>query len=397
MCRILFQLALNFNNMLQRIRLVFLVFLVSNLNAQKPRIGIADSLYATGSYTKAINSYAGLGTSSAGLQIARAYRAIGNYEKALLQYETIVKNSPELQIASFELGKLLFQVKDFDAARKLFSKLVAINNQNPEYYYYLGEVYRELEQPASSLVAYKNAVEIDSTHLRSLFQLGKYFTIKQERDNALRYVDAGLEFYERDVSLVNLKALIYYNDDRFEKAIPWLEKVLALGEHKEYVYEKLAHSYYKDWKFESAKETYAELLKFNDSNSDYYYALAETYRKNKQIDSAVFFVRKGMDIQRSVLAKGFMALSVLARGKDDLKLALDYLQLAVKEDPNDGMLYFRLCTLIDRYYKDTDLKLQHFESYIARFGTEVSYFSVMAKKRISELKEEIHYAKESTD
>jgi tetratricopeptide (TPR) repeat protein len=240
-------------------------------------------------------------------------------------------------------------------------------------------------------------VEIDSTHLRSLFQLGKYFTIKQERDNALRYVDAGLEFYERDVSLVNLKALIYYNDDRFEKAIPWLEKVLALGEHKEYVYEKLAHSYYKDWKFESAKETYAELLKFNDSNSDYYYALAETYRKNKQIDSAVFFVRKGMDIQRSVLAKGFMALSVLARGKDDLKLALDYLQLAVKEDPNDGMLYFRLCTLIDRYYKDPDLKLQHFESYIARFGTEVSYFSVMVKKRISELKEEIHYAKESTD
>ncbi|MFT6994786.1 MAG: tetratricopeptide (TPR) repeat protein, partial [Maribacter sp.] len=93
-----------------------------------------------------------------------------------------------MQIASFELGKLLFQVKDFDAARKLFSKLVAINNQNPEYHYYLGEVYRELEQPASSLVGYKNAVEIDSTHLRSLFQLGKYFTIKQERDNALRYV-----------------------------------------------------------------------------------------------------------------------------------------------------------------------------------------------------------------
>ncbi|WP_027078141.1 tetratricopeptide repeat protein [Maribacter antarcticus] len=382
---------------MQRIRLVFLVFLASNLNAQKPRIGIADSLYATGSYAKAINAYASLGTTSAGLQIARAYRAIGNYEKALLQYETIVKESPALQIASFELGKLLLKVKDYDVARKLFSKLVAINNQNPEYHYYLGEVYRELEQPASSLVAYKNAIEIDSTHLRSLFQLGKYFTIKQERDTALRYVDTGLRFYEKDVSLINLKALIYYNDGRFEKAIPWLEKVLALGEQKEYVYEKLAHSYYKEWEFESAKETYTELLKFNDSNSDYYYALAETYRKNKQMDSAALFIRKGMDIQRPVLAKGFMALSVLAREKDDLKLALDYLQLAVKEDPNDGMLFFRLCTLIDRYYKDPDLKLKYFESYIARFGTKVPYFSMMAKKRISELNEEIHYAKESTD
>jgi tetratricopeptide (TPR) repeat protein len=381
-----------------RITLLTLIILLNtNLAAQEKEGVIADSLYATGNYTKAINAYAGLGTPSAGLQIARAYRAIGNYEKALLQYETTVKDSPELQIASFELGKLLLMVKDFHAARKLFSKLVAINNQNPEYHYYLGEVYRELEQPASSLVGYKNAVEIDSTHLRSLFQLGKYFTIKQERDTALRYVDAGLEFYEQDVSLVNLKALIYYNDGRFEKAIPWFERVLELGERKEYVYEKLALSYYKEWEFEKAKETYTELLKFNDSNSDYYYALAETYRKNKQMDSAVLFVRKGMDIQRPVLAKGFMALSVLAREKDDLKLALDYLQLAVKEDPNDGTLFFRLCTLIDRYYKDPDSKLKYFEAYVGRFGSEVPYFSVMAKKRISELKKEIHYAKESTD
>jgi tetratricopeptide (TPR) repeat protein len=364
---------------------------------QTETITEADSLYASGNYTKAINVYASVGTVNAGIQIARAYNAIGNYDKAIVQYQVVLEQDAEQQLAQFELGKLLLKQKHFDNARKSFQQLVSAAGDNPEYHYYLGEAHRNLDQPSSSLVSYKNAVEKDSTHLRSLFQLGKYFTIKGEKNQALHYINQGLNFYENDVALVNLKALVYYNDARFSDAIPWLEKVLALGEQKEYFYEKLAHSYYKEWEFEKAKKAYKELLKFNETNSDYYYALAETYRKNKQVDSATLFVKKGMDIQRPVIAKGYMALSVLAREKDDLKGALEYLQLAVDEDPQDGMLYFKLCSLMDRYYEDPVLKLKHYKRFMERFGAEVPFFSETAKKRISELKEQIHYGKDVTD
>ncbi len=382
--------------MIKHITIGFLLFTLLG-QGQSAQMVEADSLYATGNYTKAINAYASLGTVPAGLQIARAYSAIGNYDKAIDQYQTVLELDSQQQLAQFELGKLLLKQKQFDDARKNFQQLVSVAGDNPEYHYYLGEAHRNLDQPSSSLVSYKNAIEKDSTHLRSLFQLGKYFTVKGEKNQAISYIEQGLRFYENDVALVNLKALAYYNDARFSDAIPWLEKVLALGEQKEYVYEKLAHSYYKEWEFEKAKAAYVELLKFNDTNSDYYYALAETYRKNKQVDSAELFIKKGMEIQRPVLAKGYMALSGLAREKDDLKLALDYLQLAVNEDPNDGMLYYRLCALTDRYYKDPKVKLRYYERYLDRFGAKVPYFSEIAKKRISELKEQIHYAKERTD
>lgn len=381
-----------------RITLLSLILLLNtNLAAQEKDGVIADSLYAVGNYTKAMNTYATLGTLSAGLQIARSYNAIGNYDKAIAQYEAVLALDSGQQLARFELGKLLLKSKEYDGARQNFQQLVSIAGDNPEYHYYLGEAYRHLDRPGSSLVAYKNAVQKDSTHLRSLFQLGKYFTIKGEKNQALGYIEKGLRFYESDVALVNLKALVYYNDARYSDAIPWLEKVLDLGEHKEYVYEKLAHSYYKEWEFQKAKAAYMELLKFDDTNSDYYFALGETYRKNEQLDSAIVLIKKGMDIQRPVLAKGFMALSGLAREKDDLKGALEYLHLAVKEVPDDGMLYFRLCSLVDRYYGDPKLKLMHYERYVDRFGTESSFFLETAKKRISELKEQIHYAAKATD
>jgi len=353
----------------------------------------ADSLYATGNYTKAINYYAEAGGDRSGLQIARAYNAIGNFEKAIAQYQNVVEEHPEWQIASFELGKLLLKSKEYELARKLFSELAGPDNGNPEYQYYLGESFQHLDQPASALTAYKKAVKLDSTHLRSLFRLGKYFTIKRERDQALNYVDAGLRFYEYDVSFVNLKALILYNDGQFENAISWFEKVLELGETQAYVYEKLAYSYYKNWEFERAKENYRKLIAIDDQNSDAYFGMAAALRKNKQPDSTEIYINKALDVQRPIFAEGYRRLASLARDRNDLKSAFDYYKLASEEAPSNEMLYFNVCTIADQYYKDPESKLDYYENFIKRFGKKMPYASKMASKRIKELKEVIHFQK----
>ncbi|MGB3151489.1 MAG: tetratricopeptide repeat protein [Maribacter sp.] len=379
---------------MKRIVFYLTLLVVFEAEAQLSVSVVADSLYAMGNYSKAINFYSKEGSANASLQIARSYNAIGNYEKAIVQYEAVVQENPNLQIASFELGKLLFKVKDFNEARKLFSKLVSNESGNPEYHYYLGEAFRELGQPVSSLVAFKNAVQIDSTHLRSLFQLGKYFTIKQERDNALRYVDTGLRFYENDVSLINLKALILYNDGQYEKAIPLFERVLELGERKEYVYEKLGYSYYKNWEFDKAKEAYQQVVAINDDNSDAYFSLAEVYRKNRELDSAAVYIKQGMAIKRPIFAKGYNALAGLAREKGDLKTALAFYEKAHGEEPQAPRHYYQICTLYDQLGEDAKKKLEYYEGFLQKYGSKQPYISDIVARRISELKEQIHFSKE---
>ena len=335
---------------MKKLPILIVLLSIVKAGAQPSALTIADSLYATGNYSKAINFYAKEGTANASLQIARAYTAIGNFEKAIVQYKSVVAQNPEMQIANFELGKLLIKVKDCNGARKCFSKLVTVEKDNPEYHYYLAEAFRELGQPSSGLVAYKKAVDRDSTHLRSLFQLAKYFIIKKEVGQALHYIEKGLRFYPDDVSLVNLKALALFNDSAYEKAIPWFEKVLALGETKEYVYEKPAYCYYKEWEFEKAKENYRAMLEIDDTNSNTYFKLAETYRKNRQLDSAEVFIKKGIDVQKPIFAKGYSLLGGLARERNDLKCALKYYKLAHKKDSGDAMGYFQIRTTVDQYY-----------------------------------------------
>jgi len=368
-----------------------LILVAAIAKGQSAALTVADSLYATGNYTKAINAYAAVGDKSSVLQIARAYKAIGNYEKAIMQYQALEQQNPEMHIASFELGKLFFAVKNFNEAQKIFANLASSVKSNPEYYYYLGESLRELGEPANSLISFKNAIALDSTHLRSLFQLAKYFTIKKERDNALQYVDAGLRFYENNVSFINLKALIYYNDGQYKQAIPLFEKLLELGEHKAYVYEKLGYSYYKNWDFEKAKEAYKTLLAINDSNSLTYLSLAEVYRKNKQLDSAEIHIKKGMDVKRPIFAQGYSMLAGLARERKDLKKALEYYKLAHKELPAKPRHYFQICTVLDQLSADAIEKLKCYKNFTEKYGTKQPYLSEIVTKRISELRAQIHF------
>ena len=95
---------------------VLFVFILFKAGAQTSALAVADSLYALGNYTSAINAYAKVGGEKANLQIARAYNAIGNYDKAIAQYTTIVDQNPDFELARFELGKLLFKIKTYESA-----------------------------------------------------------------------------------------------------------------------------------------------------------------------------------------------------------------------------------------------------------------------------------------
>ena len=367
------------------------VFLIFKVAAQTSFFATADSLYTLGDYTQAINAYAKVGSQQSALQIARAYSAIGNFDKSVAQYKGILEKQPTLQIARFELGKLYLKTNRFVQASDLFFDLVLDGSKNPEYYFYWGVTLNELENYKESIPTFKNAVKLDSTHLRSLFQLGKYYVAQKEKDSALTYVDMGLRFYENDVSLINLKALAYYNNDEFGKAVPWFERLLELGEKKEYIYYKLAICQYHMWEFEKAKANYHILLDIDDSNPDYYFNLGHVFFKDRMLDSAQYYIKLSKEVQEVNFAREYESLARIAAVQEKPEESIKYYKLALKEDPDNMRVFYQLCFLSDQHLKDPKVKLEYYESFIKKFGTEQRYFSETVAKRIKELKQEIHF------
>ncbi len=362
----------------------------SKAEAQSSALNMADSLYAIGNYTDAINAYAKVATKQSDLQIARAYHHIGSYDKAAVQYKAIIQKDTSLQIAKFELGKLYIKIKNTAKAFDIFSQLTKPSS-NPEYLYYFGTVLQDLGKMDESIEAFKHGVAIDSTHLRSIFQLGKYYLGVREYNSAMKFINRGLSIYPKDVGLINLKALAFYNNDQYKEAKPWFEALLEMGEEKDFIYEKLAYCYYKLWELEPAKRTYQKLLDFDNAISKAYYGLGEVYWRERKLDSAAIFFNQAIEAKKPILSKEYNALAQLAREQNDLKKAMEYYKNAFEEDKENYINYYQICTLADQYYKDPKIKLNYYQGFINQFGKDKPYFSEIVTKRISELKEEIHY------
>ncbi len=373
---------------------IFVLFLLIffKAGAQTSALSVADSLYALGNYASAINEYAKAGDKKASLQIARAYNVIGNYDKSVAQYTSILESNPKFDLARFELGKLLLKTKSFGPALDEFNVLTASKQENPEYYYYLGRTYESVKNADKANKAFKAAVAMDSTHLRSLYALGKYYVGQEIKDSALVYIDKGLRFYKDDVAMINLKALAFYNNGQFQLAIPHFERLLELGETKPFVFEKLAFCYFRNWEPQKALETYHKLTSFPDKLATAYAGLGQVYFEEKELDSAQYYIEKSIEERMVLFPQEYASLGRIARLKGQTKKSMDYYEMAWEENKDDYRNYYLVCILADEYYKDPKTRLNYYAKLLKMYPDIVPFLKERVKKRISEIKEEIHFA-----
>lgn len=351
---------------------------------------VADSLYLVGNYTAAINAYSELGDENASLQIARAYNAIGNKEKAILQYQSILLKNSSNTLASFELGKLYDKTKNYEEAIGLFQSLTA-DSQNPEFYYYLGKSLQSNLGYDEATAALKKAIELDNTHIKSIFLLGKYYIGIQEHSNAIEIVDLGLETAPNDVALINLKALANFNLENYELAAPLFEHLIELGEKKPFIYKKLGYSYANRWKYEEAKKAYRTLGSITNYEADGYLGLAQVFFKEKELDSAAVYYKKAIAERRYIFDEEYRSLGRIARLKGELKKSLDYYTKAWEEDKVNQFSYWQVCVLSDEYYKDPKIKLAHYKKLLSDYDNLMPFLRERAVKRVKELNEEIFF------
>ena len=372
--------------------LILIMFWINGM-AQTTNLKRADSLFLLGNYKQAINEYAKTDTENASLQIARAYSAIGSFGKSILQYEAITSKNNENKLAKYELAKLYFKTNQPQKSLHIFLNLIKTNSQNPEYFYYAGRAHFSMGSIDRGMAAYKAAVELDNSHIKSLFQLSKFYLVKAENDSVIKYTDIGLKEYDDDTSLLNLKAQAYFNKGQFGKAAPIFERLLALGEKKPHIYKKMGYSYFREWEMQKAKKAYHKLLETPNEEGNAYYGLGEIYLKENVLDSAEIYFKKSIETKRVYLDQEYADLGRVTRLQNNTKKSLDYYVLAWEEQKQNQFYYYQVCTLADEYFQDPKTKLQYYENLFKFHDTVIPFIAERAKKRIQELKEEIHFKK----
>lgn len=355
------------------------------LSAQSQK-EIADDLYAKGNYSKAIEAYKLCkNLDQVYSKIAKAYIAIGNYDKALTNYELALEANTDDALITYDYAKLLAKTKQYKDASLLFNKLKKADSLNPNYYYELGVVL-EKQRDTLAFEEFKKTYELDQTHQKAIFKIAKRLIKKRKFEEALTYIDKGLESYQNNIELISLKAQAYYYQEYYTHSVVWFKKLLDLGEKSEFIHEKLSLSYAHNSDYEDAIYHRKETLKYNPYSATAIYVIGTYYERLSNFEMAEEYITQALKIQDTPLSKEYQKLGTILNRQKKYEAAIKAFQKALKEDPSDIMTEFYLIRTKDEFYADVDAKIKMYEVFVKKH--KKSYFLKFAESRLKELKQE---------
>jgi tetratricopeptide (TPR) repeat protein len=365
---------------------IILILISIKTEAQVSVLTVADSLYATGNYSKAIERYKTYDKPSEVFEkIAKSYMALGNYGEALSNYSKAVKAYPANVLLKFDFAKMLYNTKKYNESVLLFDELVKTDAENPHYQYELGQSLEAL-QDSTSMSHYRMAYELDKTHQKSIYKIARKFLIERKHKESLSYINTGLESYADNVELISLKAQNYYWIPEYRESAKWFERLIELGESSQFIHESLRDCYAKHFDYKKASEQSLIALQYDPKNFKNLFIQGQLYEGLENFEKAEEYMTLALQIRDIPLDDEYSRLGYVLNRQGKHKEAIDALNKSLQENPSNSTTQFYMLMAKDRYYKDIDMRIKLYEDFQAK--NQKDGYDFWIEKRIKELKEE---------
>ncbi|MCK7589124.1 tetratricopeptide repeat protein [Subsaxibacter sp. CAU 1640] len=363
------------------------MLVVFKAEAQISVLKLADSLYATGNYSKAIEHYKKVDNAAeVQEQIAKSFLALGNYDAALSSYKSALEAHPQDVLLKFDYAKLLRSTKHNKESTALLRELVQTDDKNPNYHYELGVTLEHLND-STAMNHYRLAFESDNTHQKAIYKIARQLLSKRKHQESLQFIKIGLDSYENNIELISLKAQNYYWMEDYRESAKWFEKLIELGESSQFIHESLGYCYMAHYNYKKAVEQGLLALEYDPKHFKNLFILGQAYEGLEDFPNAEKYMALALEIRDVPLDDEYTRLGKVLNRQEKYKEAIEVLQKALKINPNNDFAQFYLLMAKERYYGDLKVKLKLHEDFKTKYPKNP--FIYWVDRHIKELKEEI--------
>ena len=332
-------------------------------------------------------------------QIGRSYQFSGNADKAIELYNEILKENPNNLLLKYTLAKLYISERKIERGIKLLEELGEEDKANPNYFYQLGIAYEKLGRKGfhKSINSFLKAYKVDSLHLRSIYNLAKFYRKLKFKDSTSLFIDKGLKINPKSINFNQLKAQDAFLNKNFETSLIHLKKLEDLGFKTKFTSKLygLVYLNMKDYKNAEIHFKKAKKMDFQDRGIAYNLGLA--YEGLHEYKSAMFQFMMSTHVPKEPLGKNYLKLGMMHLALKEPKRALRSFEKGLENEPSNHDLLYQLSLVSDSYYKDKKIALKNYEEYIDRFENRDKEQSDFAKRRIKEIKKALFINGEKLD
>ncbi len=259
-------------------------------------------------------------------QRASALFEMEDYKGALVDLNNALAVNDTYSKAYYLMGKVYFELEEFDSAIQSFSKSIEIEPRNAKYHSELAFAFGGKGDTESYGKAFRNALKYEKNNDIINYNYSIYLATKKEYTKAIEYVDKALSVNSKNPDYCLMRAMTLTQIGSFESAIFWLNKALELGsvdnliisiiysKCKNYVkslyyadlaeplnalgYRHRSHVHFHLGDFSSALIDCDEAFKLEQSFINYETKIL-LYAKNGNFSEAKFFYAKGLALAKS--------------------------------------------------------------------------------------------------
>ena len=404
--------------------LFIIFFLFLKTDAQTQVLKLADSLYRIGNYKNALSKLKeapqtfdvlakqGLICQKSGKyseaiefytkalqkreslvvwqELGKSYLAHGNTDKAMGIYKEIIQKDSSNLLLKFNLAKLYTKEYRKNDAIPLLEELIKADSLNPEYYYELGMIYKNkgargfLKSGNYFLSSYK----IDTTHIKSVYELTKFFNKIKFKDSTGIFIRKGLQLNPNSINFNQLYVKYLFKNKEYKQTLVYLKKLEELNFKTLFTYKMYGFTFMKLKDYEQAEKYFkkARTLDWHDAQVLYYLGLINKEKGN--IKEAEMNFRMSIMFLKPEIDKQLFELGLIAIEKKEFKKAIKYFKEAYENNYKNYSALMQLALAADDYYKDKKIPLKYYQWYVERFQDKDKKSFDYAVKRIREIRKD---------
>ena len=317
----------------------------------------ADIFRVTNNINKAIEIYEKYYNESKGnpnyhYSLASSYAGINKFEEAINELNVYLEIKPGDISAINNKSFFHHQIGNYKKAEQGFREIIKVNKSYLLSYVNLGKLLFDLKDYNEAIKVYKSGLAVKKD-IRILTNLGSaLFKIKNYKDSEKYLLDALDINPNYDLALINL-ASVYLDIYNIDKAIQLLTQAIKQGCSVPQVFNNLGVAYLQLHLIDKAIDSFTKAIKSNPKYAPAYANISTAYQGSPQhTDKVLNYASKAIEIDNNnSIAHNNLGLHY--RGIGDYKKAKNYIKNAIKIDPD---FYEAIYSLASIDLKEIDTK-----------------------------------------
>ncbi len=317
--------------------------------------------------------------------LANAYYRVKKYKEAIIIYESLLEKDTENLIIQFQLGKLYMATNALKKASKTFKMLSLKDPQNPNYQYQLGLIAARKANGNGMLTHFLNAYKIDTTHVKSIYQLAKTFSAIRKRDSARLFADKGLALHPRHLNLNKLKINSLFRNQKYQKSIDRLHVLDSINPNDLYTQKMLGRSYFGLDSLDLAEVYFKKAQKIDREDFNIPLNLGHIYAAKKEHYRASMYYIMARSTGKKDRSEAYYGAGMQYVALQQPKMAIAMFKKALIENGGKYKIHYQLALTSDSFYKDKKIAYELYENYLLRFDDkdkDLTKFVISRKKAL---------------